>query len=397
MINTTLMGTSNRWRYIMLRASFIGAFIYFTALSLRLVFPIPFVAVLALVLMLLLLSLRVTNLNKIVLLFFIFLLIIIFGSNLYTPAPEYGSMKSFWFLGNVLMLLIISGLKSQDLNSIKEAIEKAGLIFFPIFAYVFIQYISSDLNIFSRFDLNQANPIIVAQIFLIFFVSMITTNKQSKIKFIVGGGYLIMAIMTGSKGPVFALAIGILLLSKSFFYSHKVLLISILIVVCSTVTFFLTFLGSNELVILDYVNNRFLGDSSSNSVNSRLDLYLMAINGILDFSLFEFMSGKGVGAFGYLYTGKDEIMYPHNILLEGIYELGIIFTGVFFSFLFYLMLSIYLCSLREPNKKIIIFIFLFGCIAFISSMVTGDLASNWLIYMFMGMALSSYGFDSKRR
>jgi hypothetical protein len=322
-------------------------------------------------------------------------LIIIFGANFQTPAPEYGAMKSSWFFGYVLMIIVISGTSKANINYIKNAIEHVAICFFPVFCYFFLNYITSDLNIFSRFDLNNSNPIIIAQLFLLFFISLVTSEKSGVMRRCLSLVYLLMAIMTGSKGPLVGLFIGGILLSYSFFRLYKMYIFMLLLsILCG---YLLYSVNTSEIMILDYVLNRFFGDSSSNSVSSRLDMYFLAINGVSNFGFWDFLFGKGTGSFGYLYSGKDEIMYPHNIIIEALYELGILFTVTFFSILLVLLFRTFIVALNEPSNKVASFSFLFGCLAFVSSMFTGDLASNLLIYLFIGIALSEVGLVKRKK
>ena len=66
-----------------------------------------------------------------------------------------------------------------------------------------------------------------------------------------------------------------------------------------------------------------------------------------------FLFGLGIGSFGILYEGVDERSYPHNVMLEIWFELGLL--GIL---LFILLLLVYFKKIRLRFNFILIFIYL---------------------------------------
>jgi hypothetical protein len=66
-----------------------------------------------------------------------------------------------------------------------------------------------------------------------------------------------------------------------------------------------------------------------------------------------FLFGLGIGSFGILYEGVDERSYPHNVMLEIWFELGLI--GII---LFILLLLVYFKKIRLRLNFVLIFIYL---------------------------------------
>ncbi len=80
--------------------------------------------------------------------------------------------------------------------------------------------------------------------------------------------------------------------------------------------------------------------------------------------------GNGIGSFGPIILGLDEVHYPHNIFIELIFELGIF--GLFHS-----IVILYYISFSYKYS-------IFGYIAiyyFINSQFSGDLAGNSSLYI----------------
>ncbi|TVP09755.1 O-antigen ligase family protein [Shewanella sp. MSW] len=386
---------SNYFKNDLFNPLFIGFFLYFSSLSLRLVFPVPFLAVGSLFALIIFLFFSVKSLSKTKLLIVLCLYVFVVGSFFYSDLSPYGISKSFWMLSSFLLLLLVSVQKTNNLFLIKCAIETVSLIFLPIFLFHFILYIFSDFNVFNRFDLNDANPIIIAQIFLVFSISLITSRKRNLFRLAAGFSYFIMAVMTGSKGPILGTLVGIGLLVVLTFINPKKFIYLIMMVIVLTLLYIVLVANMPDSVISDYIFNRYLGESSGNSVNSRLTLYFSTFDAIGRLDFYQLIFGAGIGSFSFYYTGFDDAIYPHNIFLESILELGFIYTTIFFGALIYLLIKIYFKLYRFKNNKDLVFIWLFGCLAVSTSMFTGDLGTNWLVYMFMGMALSGVGFVKK--
>jgi hypothetical protein len=94
-------------------------------------------------------------------------------------------------------------------------------------------------------------------------------------------------------------------------------------------------------------------DPQSASVAKRFDQIYYSLDRIFDNAV-NFLFGSGIGSFGVLYEGIDGRQYPHNVILEISFELGII--GVI---LFVVLLLLYFKKLRHNLNFILIYLFLF--------------------------------------
>jgi O-antigen ligase len=103
------------------------------------------------------------------------------------------------------------------------------------------------------------------------------------------------------------------------------------------------------------------------------------------------MIGVGIGGFSYIYNRSDMRLYPHNIFLEILSELGVL--GMFlFTFMILFSLKVALNNIKETNNVnyylnlgiLLNFIFMF-----LNSQFSGDINDNRLLFTFLG---SIYAF-----
>lgn len=138
---------------------------------------------------------------------------------------------------------------------------------------------------------------------------------------------------------------------------------------------------SNMNLIFDFSDmgiNRFtsLISGSDKSSLGRFNQYVYAINMIMASGLTAIF-GYGIGSFGLLYQGVDERSYPHNILLEVWFELGLI--GL-------ILLCLIIFLGYKSTKMIIIKSILFYLI--LNLMKSNSFVDAWIFFLFLGVANS---------
>lgn len=109
------------------------------------------------------------------------------------------------------------------------------------------------------------------------------------------------------------------------------------------------------------------------SVQGRVERLVFALENVFS-SISTFLFGNGIGSFGILYSGQDIREYPHNIFLEVLFELGIIFLLLFGVFLFLPFLY-----RRELVFKMLTLYFI------LNALKSGDLIGLWLVFLFIGL------------
>ena len=88
-----------------------------------------------------------------------------------------------------------------------------------------------------------------------------------------------------------------------------------------------------------------------------------------------FLFGNGIGSFGNYYSGVDARGYPHNVLLETFFELGLLGVIIFFVFMVFIIKRF---SIRNNIFSILLFF------AFLNAMKSSNLTDLWLLFSFVG-------------
>lgn len=167
---------------------------------------------------------------------------------------------------------------------------------------------------------------------------------------------IILLYKAGARGPILGVLVAVALLRLK----------RTMIVMISLGMLFL--LISNEMKISFNLEAILLSMNDFSSI-VRISHYQYVINQFLDIPLW----GYGYGSYGLLYLGDDVVFHPHNLLLEVLFEMGLIS----------LLLLIYMIasSLKQARNSEI----LKGSLIFmlINSMVSGDIPGNFGLFVMM--------------
>lgn len=330
-------------------------------------------------------------------LFFIYAFI----SLVWTRAPEYGLQKMFILSSIVVISFLIRPLiiRRTDLFIKITAISTIAVLLFYFYTSDFSM---AKLVIrHSRFTMEEGlNSIVIARYFcfsilvLIFYLRFYKLKKLYKYAvFGLIGMLLVFAIYTGSKGPILAFILALILpygIGKRLRFKINMKSLALMIAIGVALVYFLIPLIASS----DYIASRFVGDAAEGSVTARLALYGTALKNIPNHIIF----GHGIGDFGYLFTGRDEPMYPHNMLLEIVYETGLI-GFVLFLLLVYKVVKFNSQIGKNLIKntiyhKLVYFYLSLFYFFFIGAMTTGDIAGNFFVFvsiMFV-LHLKKYSF-----
>jgi O-antigen ligase len=91
------------------------------------------------------------------------------------------------------------------------------------------------------------------------------------------------------------------------------------------------------------------------------------------------LQGYGFGSFGIEYTGHDIRTYPHNIILEILFELGLIGLAVYLLYIFLIIKKIYY---HKDALSIVLFIYLF-----LNSLKSLSLTDSRIMFAFFTIIL----------
>lgn len=313
--------------------------------------------------------------------FFIFLFL-----GLYiTPAPEYGKMKFYVTISWIFlyMLSLPSIVKNLDFFWYTNIL--FGILFMVLLIseygnplFYLTEVAKNGIRLGNEIEKEELtlNPIWVARYlsFTILAVLLVVPNKGFYL--IVKTSFCFLAALfvlaSASKGPIVSL-----LVSVFFSFHQKIIEKKYKIFVVSILGLFIAFsLFENTNLENNFFAERFsLGSESS---DERLEFQKKAVSN-LDISTFIF--GAGTGAGGFLLGGYDERYYPHNVLVEVLYENGI-FTTIVILLLFGrklkegFSLSFFKNrSLRLAFAALIFFV--------LNAQFSGDLMSNQFSFLFL--------------
>lgn len=351
--------------------------------------PATMVIGVAVVLSLVLLYFRNSNIEgypqRLVILFILlgFLLLI---SLLWTKAPSYGTQKSLKF-GLFLLSYVLVGHHLK--NYFNEFI--VFNIFFSCLYIIslFIEYGSFGdilINVNDRFrlggskeDLDNFNPIGISRylgfslICLYYLNKIFSTNKiviiYSSIYVSIAGVFL---FFSATRAPIFSLLIVFSIITVFFSKLRFKKILPILLI--GVIVYF-----SAESVFKDKKAASLVEERYQNITDEgRLGIQAMAIKAINE----NIFLGAGVGNYGYLYTGKDIKVFPHNIFIEVLYENGLLGLIILLMIIYYGFKKI--SNVKSDYECQFLFIsFLYFLI---NAQFSGDIETNSLLFLFIYMS-----------
>lgn len=259
---------------------------------------------------------------KIMLFYFIFLVLLVF-SLLYTLNRPYGTEKIAEFFFNTFPILLITLIFLDSEDSVQKTMNAIGnlslligivtvLVTLNHTGSLFVRVSTSDAKNITFLGVNLAVSIWFGRRMGIAFLAMLclTLFKPINVNKLKTFMLLILTLLSVSRGPVFSLLATIVIMLIIIFRCiairkvyRKVLMI--VLFGFSLVGFLGLYSGSLERMF-------FFGDSN---ILSRLNMYSLCIRLIK-----ENLLGYGIGAYSVLGTE----LYPHNIFLEILVEIGIV-------------------------------------------------------------------------
>ena len=326
------------------------------------------------------------KISKVDLYIFISLLLILLIPVLWSNNVILGLRRSLMPIMWVLIFLIL-----------RESIYKRFSLFLMIslsisFLFLILLYFKAgspfsiirDSTIFFRLDdvgINRrVNPIWSARyisycILVILYIFYFFKNHNKKIIFLKTICLLSLftfstyLLLFNSRGPVIALTLTVLTFwflkdEKRSYITLKLIFVSLGIIL------FLVYLK----IKLPFLRLNLL----DNSTLTRFNLISLALE---DIDVISFFIGRGSGNFSVLYSIYKVSAHPHNLFVELLYEYGF-FSIIFMLIIIFLAISSY----RENFSKINFFFLLCFSSALLNAQVSGDLTSNYGVFVFFVLA-----------
>ena len=340
--------------------------------------------------------------NNIYILFCLLFMIYLYIGTFYSHAPIYGQSKTI----GLFAFLLIAALSGKYIVLYFDLFLKFNLIFFIFFILIYIAFYKSFGNVLKGLSQETRGEMggdvfgvistsryvgfnLISLFFLYSRLKISVIFKTIGLIVLTITGIFIM-ILFGSKGPLLALIIAPII----FLLLHKRTSVK------KTIILFVAFMGISILllfpgIILElipqhyqpYFQERFF-DYDAYTSGGRPSLYQLAISDIDQKSI---LFGKGTGNYGYLYTGADTKIYPHNIIIELLYENGIIGLILFLGLFSYMFRKTPLTNYFINKSCLVIFVYYF----LFSAQVSGDISNNFALFIFLIFIFYEFEHEKK--
>ncbi len=281
---------------------------------------------------------------------------------IYTASPAYSYIKIFMFLSNlaaVLIPFIYRGFNPKRFFHL-FAYVGTGLIFLytALFPSIYANYLK-DIEyrgmVIKYLDIGYLAGLIIL------ILAFVCPRMKKFIKILLIGINAWTLLVCAARGPllflVLVLAIRFAVSLVTFMKSRRLNFKNIFYMIASlgllgTAAYYLI---DRYALLLERSITRLLmllDLEGSESILERITEVSYSFEKIFE-NAANFLFGSGIGSFGILYEGLDERNYPHNVVLEIWFELGLI--GVI---LFILLLLAYFKKIRPRLNLVLIFIYL---------------------------------------
>lgn len=329
------------------------------------------------------------NLSKLSLMGIFILCLFLFSfllSYIYSPAAgsEYGvwKIRQFLVLAFIpsVLILIVGKIKGKEMEVIEKFIVFTGII--TAIAVLYNAYAAGGLSLFQsdwfeRQTIGEMNPIWLSRFLGLSLLVLQSPRFEKKPLLVLSMSlFLIMAsLMTGSKTVLYFTLPVILIYRFISGGITKKLVLNIVIFsgIASVVVWFINSINSQAFL------NRF--SLQSGTIGQRESMYQISFDAYMQGSGFNLLFGNGGGTIGASLGYGFVREYPHNLIIEILYELGLF---GFLALISIVVLAVIVFIRGKRNWLFFAFI-----IHFLFSLTSGDLASNDLVFVMFALYLIS--------
>jgi O-antigen ligase len=259
------------------------------------------------------------------------LLLLLLVGLLHSRSPVHGAVK-------LLLMSFSWGLFSVALFNVFRTQRLVHLFLVGIgvggIAYVLILWLSeghpfgilASANLFFRLSLGDTgNPIWLARgmgVSILVMIWYLTDRPVGKLSFLAIPAIPVMfayMLATGSKAPI----VGVVLAAAVFAFARggtktRVATIAMLVLVVLVLSSVAPMFSEQDII-----GGRILGTGAA-SLGRRMESWELALDGFGRGSVLNMIFGYGTGAFSHLSRSADVRDYPHNVLIETLYEGGVV-------------------------------------------------------------------------
>jgi hypothetical protein len=296
------------------------------------------------------------------------------------------SYKVVIYIVKILPLLLIPVFLKDNIVTFFEGYLYSLLLSVVI---LFIQSMQVDaVSVNNRFEIGGLNPIWISRIAFELLLLLIAFGKRN-LFFVVFIPVVYISYLSGSKGPLLAFFITVAMYYLNYIKINKYYIFIIVVLLAPLSYYFVQSISQDS-----YIYNRFIMVApddimSEHYESSRVVLWPSTIELILNSEISNILFGNGFGNFGNVYFESDAYdgrKYPHNILLEIVVEIGILFLLVFMVAILY--------SLKRNTVFSYLMLYYF-----LNANFSGDLLLNdrLFLYLITSLVVFSGYYKSSRR
>lgn len=296
----------------------------------------------------------------------------------YTSSETYGTEKTFYFLLNIAAFAVPFFFNGFNIRLFIQAFT-VGVIVLAIglLPFQYFDLLSGATDPGQEGAYSAIGGLYLSLSEYLGLVVILFMAKRGEVVFsrradvmIVVMVLMVMALL-GARGPmIFALIVFVLYYLSSIHVikftvkTKTVLWLGIGIVLLAGAIFLLTRFEATKTLLSHSVyrfiflaKGVFLGDSQEHSTHVRMLLMQDALGGIFK-NLGSFLFGYGIGSFGIITKGFDIRLYPHNMILEIWFELGLIGLALLMTWIVFVLLKLRQLPNRFISYWLLLYIFL---------------------------------------
>jgi hypothetical protein len=336
---------------------------------------------------------------------FIFSILLFIGL-INTPSPVYGTDKAIRFFLFNIPLFIVTVLYISERKHIYRIMYTIVVLSLILGIIMFYQGIQSFLGgrieeYVTRMTILGANPISSARIFSVSLIILLVAGyfdekKRGKVFYYSLAAFFLFALVaTNSRGPLVSTFLAVFLftyflsgMNKFKVFAFLILFVTMFFIVMALLPDFIT--GRYEALVQVDAAQRELEGPGIDTIGSRQMMWGMAVRGAFG-SVTTFLIGNGTGSFPSLFPFWDFRWYPHNMLFEVLYEVGMIGLVVLlihFAHIGRRGKELWSWTRSDRNdRNLLVMIVALIISLFVSAMFSGDLPDNRIIWFFLGVLI----------
>lgn len=306
------------------------------------------------------------------------LILIFYGwlifSNVYSPSMEFKYEKTISFVANIIFFIYPFFIKRINFDLL---IRLYCIIVLPMSAYfVYMNSIlwsirSAQTELFMEI---RGTYLTFGMHLGILFLMLLYHKKNIILKILTFS----LLVATSARGPLIflLLVIGLNYLAdrKTSLFNPKAILRSIGVLVGLIALYFFKRDTINSLLESSFSRFGSLAGGEDASALERVHRLSFAFYQPFE-DLATFIFGNGIGSFGILFEKMDKRSYPHNILLECFFELGII------GLILFIILFVVVSRKLSFKQNVFGLLFLF---TFLNAMKSNSMSDIWILFGTMG-------------